>query len=159
MTRKRTAKSHRSLQTASHNTSEQKLKLRAYVANIDGRGGLKLPQLEARTSDMDLIILNEINAHPGDENSISLNCKVVALSDGGKTTQKKGYGTVVMSKSFDPERDKVVCTHIEHEISAIRREVSVGVFMTTVGVYISPNDPIAKVNACLHCFAWIDRIS
>ena len=148
MTKKRIAKGHGSLRNVSHKKSELKLKLRVYVANIDGRGGLKLPQLEARTSDMDLIILNEVNTHPGDESSIALNCKGVALSDGGKATQRKGYGTVVMSKSFDPERDTIVCTHNEHEISAIRREISAGIFMTTIGVYISPNDPIAKVNAC-----------
>ena len=58
MTKKKGAKSHTggSLRLASH--GKNKLKLRAYVANIDGRGGLKLPQLESRTSDMDLIILN-----------------------------------------------------------------------------------------------------
>ena len=126
----------------------KKLKLRAYIANIDGRGGIKLPQLEARTSDSDIIILNETNTHPGDESSIALNCKGVAISDGGKTQQKKGYGTVVMTKTFNPEKDKIVCSHPEHEIAALRREVADGIFMTSIGVYISPNDPLAKVRDC-----------
>ena len=50
------------------------LKIRTYVANIQGRGKDKIPQLSARTSDSDFIVLNETNAHPGDESSIGLSC-------------------------------------------------------------------------------------
>ena len=46
---------------------------RIYYANIDGRGGTKVPDLRLRTSNMDFKVLCETNCRPGSENSINLN--------------------------------------------------------------------------------------
>ena len=122
------------------------LKLRLYVSNIQGRGKDKIPQLTARTGDADFIVLNETNAHPGDEQSISLGCRGVALSDGGESKKKLGFGTAVMSKSFDPESDSIIVRSAVREIAAVRCEVSPSVFMSVVGMYCSPNDTAKDVD-------------
>ena len=122
------------------------LKIKMYISNIQGRGGSKIPQLEARTHDADFIVLNELNTHPGDQKSVSLNCRAVALTDGGEHDKKLGYGTAVMSKAFNPESDKISHTSTSCEISAIRRYVGVDTYMSVIGMYCSPNESTEKVD-------------
>ena len=95
------------------------LKIRTYVSNIQGRGGTKISQLEGRTYESDMIILNETNSRPGDEQSIGLGCRMVAISDGGEKNKSKGFGTAVMSRSHNPETDSIIYRSPSREVCTI----------------------------------------
>ena len=126
--------------STSDNKNSSTLKLRTYIANIQGRGGSKIPQLEGRTFESDFIVLNEVNSRQGDEQSISLGCRMIAISDGGEKNKTKGFGTAVMAKIHNPETDAIMFRSTNREVCTIRREVSKGVHMSLVGMYCSPND-------------------
>jgi hypothetical protein len=130
---------------SAQSNGECALKIRTYISNIQGRGGTKIPQLEGRTYDSDMIILNEINSRPGDEQSIGLGCRLVAISDGGEKNKTKGFGTAVMSRIYNPETDSIVFKSSDREICTVRRCVSKGVYMSIIGGYCSPNDPAELV--------------
>ena len=69
------------------------MRKRIYACNIQGRGGSKIPDLKLRTADSDFIVLCETNTKPGDENSINLNSKAVAISE--VENKALAFGTVV----------------------------------------------------------------
>jgi len=128
--------------------SHEKLLIRAYVANIQGRGGGsgdKLAELAVRTDDKDFIVLNETNCRKGSEKSIALNCKAIAITDGGASDKARGFGTSVASKTFNHDTDSIVECNDKCEISAISRKISSKGYMTVIGVYLSPNASQEKV--------------
>jgi len=129
--------------------SHENLLIRTYVANIQGRGGGsgdKLAELAVRTDDKDFIVLNETNCRKGSENSIALNCRAIAITDGGESDKMRGFGTSVASKVFNPDTDKIIECNDKCEISAISRKISSEAYMTVIGVYLSPNASNEKVS-------------
>jgi len=117
--------------------SLRNLRRRIYACNIQGRGGTKITDLKTRTADADFIVLSETNSRKGDENSINLGCKAVAIAD----IEDKGlaYGTAVMSRGFDANSDKISYRSERFEIVSITQKVSETVTCTIVGGYRSPN--------------------
>ena len=106
-------------------SSAKQCEFRLYASNIQGRGGGagdKMHQLQVRTDDCDFVILNEVNCRSGDENSVALGCRAVALTDGGESTKTRGFGTAVLSKTYNPETDSILFRSSACEISAIRRK-------------------------------------
>ena len=114
---------------------------RIYIANIQGSGGTKLPDLANRTSICSDVMLFETNCKAGDEKSINLGCKAVSLVDNQAGFQDKGlaFGTALMSKSFNPNTDEISYKSVNNEITALTQKLGPSVTMTTIAGYRSPN--------------------
>ena len=111
-------------------------KHRIYACNIQGSGGTKIPDLSIRTDDCDTVVLMETNCHEGAENKISMGNTVALVSTEGK---EMSYGTAVLSRCYDREKDKITYKSSSQEIIAVTRYLAENISLTTIGAYRSPN--------------------
>lgn len=112
--------------------------VKIFCSNIQGvSGGKKLPRIRCRTTNSDIVVLNEVNKFTDD--SLDVGCKYYKISNTPNPDRTgPGFGTFVGTKSFDADLGDKFLRHDKFEIVICIKNYenfSIGV----IGMYRSPS--------------------
>lgn len=112
--------------------------VKIFCSNIQGvSGGKKIPRMRCRTTNSDIVVLNEVNKFTDD--SLDVGCKYYKISNTPNPDRTgPGFGTFVGTKSFDADLGDKFLRHDKFEIVICIKNYenfSIGV----IGMYRSPS--------------------